>query len=59
MKLIATVDELLILCPNLYGLVSLLICGCNESAEGKEALKKWDEFRKLESNDTQKSGTKS
>lgn len=44
MKLIASVDELMTMCPNLNFAVSILIRGLSES-EDTETLKKWDEFR--------------
>ena len=44
MKLIASVDELLALCPNLNVAVSILIRGLSEKGD-TETLMKWDQFR--------------
>lgn len=44
MKLIASVDELMAMCPNLNIAVSILIRGLSEGGD-TETLRKWDEFR--------------
>jgi hypothetical protein len=57
MKLIATVDELIVLCPNLHAAVGILIRGCNEG-KGEEALRIWDNFRSKEWCDLRKEDKK-